>query len=284
MHINPNISYAMRALAVMTVIATLLTSCGSPKSAIDTTATDASVMVNTEQHLAKVSANNSTQTYLTSKVKVVATADGNRVTTSGTLRMKRDDVIQLILVDPLIGALELGRMEFTRSRVLIIDKVNKQYVDVPYSDVGFLQKAGINFSTMQSLFWNEVFTPGESQARASDFSLTADGSYVVLTHAARILTYQFTTQRKSGLLSKTEITGSTDQTYKFDFTYNNFQTYEGRPFPKDMTMAFYIDGQPATLSLSLSSMRNSSDWATRSNVSSKFTKADPELIFKMLVK
>jgi len=51
-----------------------------------------------------------------------------------------------------------------------------------------------------------------------------------------------------------------------------------------MTMAFYIDGQPATLSLSLSSMRNSSDWATRSNVSSKFTKADPERIFKMLVK
>ncbi len=284
MHIRRCIPRALPATAVFTLIAAVLTSCGSPKSAISTTDTDATLIVNTEQHLARVEANHSTQTYLTSKVKVVATADGKSVTTSGTLRMKRDDVIQLILVDPLIGALELGRMEFTKTRVLIIDKVNKQYVDVPYSDVGFLQKADINFNTMQSLFWNEVFTPGKSQLQASNFKLTAVASDVILTHEEQILTYQFTTQRKSALLMKTEITGSADQTYKFDFTYSNFQTYEGRPFPKDMTMAFYIDGQPATLSLSLGSIRNSSEWVTRSTVSSKFTKADPERIFKMLVR
>lgn len=261
----------------------LLTACGSPRTAQTGADSGAATMVNPTEHMTKVASNQSGQQYLTAKVKVDAQTDNNHVSTSGTLRMKRDDVIQLILVDPLIGALELGRMEFTKTHVLIIDKVNKQYIDVPYSDVSFLQRAGITFSTLQSLFWNEVFTTDTSKPSASDFLITSYPDHVDMARASGMLAYSFSTIRSNGRLTKTEITGTNDDTYTFRFLYSNFQNYEGRPFPKDMTMQFQIGTQPASLAMSLSSMRNASDWVTRSSVSSKYTKADPERILRSLL-
>ena len=54
---------------------------------------------------------------------------------NGTLRMKRNDVVQLSLT--FLG-MEVGRMEFTPSDVLIIDRFNKQYVRASYDEVSFL--------------------------------------------------------------------------------------------------------------------------------------------------
>lgn len=262
----------------------ILTACGTQKSIVNQgTGTDNTV--DTKSHVAAIMANQSTQKNLTAKVRVEVAADGKRTSTSGTLRMKRDDVIQLILVDPLIGAVELGRMEFTKTHVLIIDKVNRQYIDMPYSDVDFLARAGINFDMLQALFWNQLFTTGTDHVSPSDFRLTThEGGLIDLTRTDHMLTYRFTTQQTKALITQTEITGTTDNTYKFDFKYADFTTFEGHPFPKGMTMEFYVAGKPASLSLSLSQIRNSADWVARSTPSSKYTKADPEQIFKMLVK
>ena len=140
-----------------------LTSCKSTKPIVSPNAPidNASTVFAADKYMSLVASNNSTQANLTAKVKVVVDVDGKSVSTSGSLKMKKNDVIQLSLVDPLLGVMELGRMEFTKTRVLIIDRVNKQYVDLPYSDVSFLKQANIDFNTLQSLFWHEVFEPGK---------------------------------------------------------------------------------------------------------------------------
>ena len=71
-------------------------------------------------------------TNFTSKVRVTITQEGKDVTTSGNLRMRYGDVIQLTLVDPLLGIAEIGRLELSPDKVLIIDRVNKRYVDTNY--------------------------------------------------------------------------------------------------------------------------------------------------------
>lgn len=261
----------------------VVSSCGTQKSVVNTPATPM-LTFSMEEHLNTVAANKSTQKNLTAKVKVEASVDGKTVRTNGTLRMKRDDVIQLSLSDPLFGAVEMGRMEFTKTRVLIIDKVNRQYVDVPYSDVSFLKKANIDFYTLQALFWNEVFEPGSKSLKPSDFTFEDKVNIIDLSYNDRLLTYRFSTQRDGGLLTQTEITGVEDKAYKFDFTYNGWQNFAGKQFPAQMTMSFVMNGQTTSLSLDLSSLRNSSDWVSRSTVSDKYTKADPERIFKMIVK
>ena len=95
-------------------------------------------------------------TNFTSKVRVTITQEGKDVTTSGNLRMRYGDVIQLTLVDPLLGIAEIGRLELSPDKVLIIDRVNKSYVDTNYEEFSALKSRNIDFNTIQEFFWQEA--------------------------------------------------------------------------------------------------------------------------------
>ena len=128
---------------------------------------------------------------LTAKVKVDLEGMGKSISVNGQLRMKRDDVVQLSLT--FLG-MEVGRMEFTPQDVLIIDRMNKQYVRAAYSEVGFLQRANLDFYALQALFWNELFIPGERNvgAHASRFRLSeASGRRALTLTGTPRLNYTF---------------------------------------------------------------------------------------------
>lgn len=78
----------------------------------------------------------------------------------GTLKMKRDDVVQLSLT---VLGIEVGRLEFTPKDVLIVDRVNKQYVRARYDQVAFLQTADLDFYAFSRCFG----TSSSCQANAS---------------------------------------------------------------------------------------------------------------------
>ena len=257
-----------------------LSACKSTKPVTppDNPVTSTTTAFAADKYLSMVTSNNTNQANLTAKVKVVVDVDG------GSLKMKKNDVIQISLVDPLLGVMELGRMEFTKTRVLIIDRVNKQYVDLPYSDVSFLKQANIDFNTLQSLFWHEVFEPGKSSTKSADFQFKDNGDNIDILFVDRMLTYKFATKKQQGQLLETVITNNTDKNYRFAFNYDNFTKFYSKPFPREMTMAFTASSQTTSLSLMLSSLKNSSDWVARSTAPSKYTKADPEKLFKSLVK
>ena len=83
--------------------------------------------------------------------------------------MRKDEVIRLQLLIPIIRS-EVGRIEFTKDYVLFIDRIHKQYVKAKYNDVAFLKNNGINFYSLQALFWNQLFIPG--QQRVGEHNLT----------------------------------------------------------------------------------------------------------------
>ena len=95
-------------------------------------------------------------TNFTSKVRVTITQEGKDVTTNGNLRMRYGDVIQLTLVDPLLGVAEIGRLELSPDKVLIIDRVNRRYVDTTYDEFSALKSRNIDFNTIQEFFWQEA--------------------------------------------------------------------------------------------------------------------------------
>jgi hypothetical protein len=95
-------------------------------------------------------------TNFTSKVRVTITQEGKDVTTNGNLRMRYGDVIQLTLVDPLLGVAEIGRLELSPNKVLIIDRVNRRYVDTTYDEFSALKSRNIDFNTIQEFFWQEA--------------------------------------------------------------------------------------------------------------------------------
>ena len=92
-------------------------------------------LVNTENltYLGNVANNTPAITNFSSKMKLTISSNGKDMSVNGTLRMKKDQVIQLSIV-PFLG-IEAGRVEFTPTKVLIIDRINKQYVEEPISEL-----------------------------------------------------------------------------------------------------------------------------------------------------
>lgn len=96
----------------------------------------------------------------TAKVKVNMAINKSSVSTSGTLRMRWNDVIQISLVDPILGISEIGRLEFSPENVLIIDRINKQYVQETYAALSAMTKSELSYDYVQALFWSEAQKKG----------------------------------------------------------------------------------------------------------------------------
>ena len=89
------------------------------------------------------------------------------ISVPGALRMRKDQVIRIQLFIPILGT-EVGRLEFTPDYVLIIDRLHKEYIKADYNQVDFLKKQGVNFYSLQALFWNQLLLPGNQRVSESD--------------------------------------------------------------------------------------------------------------------
>ena len=275
----------MNRLWLLPLLALMLTACrtsrelpqAEPAPAPATSAASASAFVR------KVAANAQTAPTLTARIKMDLNAAGSSLSAGGTLRMKRDDVVQLSLT--FLG-LEVGRLEFTPEGVLIVDRMNKQYVRAAYADVSFLRQAGLDFYTLQALFWNELFVPGlrRADAAAERFSLSVSGDHTQLSLTDTPgLAYSFLTQTATGRMDRVYVTPQNGQAGQFTWTYGDFTTVNGKPFPAVMTCAVTGTGKDMGFTLKLSRIGNDSGWSTRTEVSDKYTRRDADEILRRLI-
>ncbi|MDE6722525.1 MAG: DUF4292 domain-containing protein [Bacteroidaceae bacterium] len=95
-------------------------------------------------------------TNFTAKVKVRLRQGDKDISTTGSLRMRYDDVIQITLVDPILGIAEVGRLELSPDNVLVIDRLNKRYVSTTYEEFSSLKNNNIDFDKIQDFFWQEA--------------------------------------------------------------------------------------------------------------------------------
>ena len=92
---------------------------------------------------------------VTARVSVSLSGMGTRnVKLNGTLRMKRDDVIQLNLT--YIFGMQIGTMELTRDNVLLVSRMTRQYVVLSYPELSSLLERTVTFDDMQHIFWGEA--------------------------------------------------------------------------------------------------------------------------------
>ena len=205
--------------------------------------------------------------------------------------MKKDDFVQISLLDPVLGIMELVRIEFDRQNMLIIDRYNKRYINVPYSQVEFLNKCDIDFNTLQNLFWNYIFVPDKTGAKEDDLKFQAadggepkEGKEVYIKYIDQLITYAFTTDWQTGRLNQTVITGNKDKNSKFAFIYEDFNEMKGKMFPNKMVMQFVMDNKNASLTFELSNIKNKMNKVEKTQVPTKYTKADPEKIFNEIIR
>ena len=105
---------------------------------------------------------------LTAKMALSVDLGKGTTKVNGTLRIKKGEVIQMSIA-PFLG-IEVARAEISPDGILVIDRMNKRYVEVSFAEVEALAKTNLDFHTLQALFLNELFLPGKGDLTARDAS------------------------------------------------------------------------------------------------------------------
>ena len=250
----------------------LLASCRTKKQAVSTStvATESTgTTVSPLQHIVEtVNANRHEETFATAKMKLGLSSSDKSVSIGGTLRMKRNDVIQLSLVT--FGILEVARIEMTPDYFMGIDKMGKQYVKAAWGNVSFFKSAGIDFYTLQALFWDELFVlgAGKSTPTEKQFKKSMDGERAKLTNAdSQLAVLSFSVNIASGLVRQTTISSHAESSSPYlTWDYKDFSNLGKKYFPTYHLLTINASSKPITANIILSNLENDSDWETRTQI------------------
>lgn len=235
---------------------------------------------------------------LTTK-NIVASADfrlvggGKNLSCDGKISMRRDEVIRLQLLLPIIRT-EIARIDFTPEYVLLVDRYHKEYIKASYKEVSFLADNGISFYSLQSLFWNELFLPGENHIteRLLDrltCELAQISTDVPVTYKKGNISYLWTASKATANIKAVDVKYSSQQygTFSLHWTYDNFRTVGGKAFPLtqqfNVTMGSGAKKKSAQLTVKMSSPKTSSDWDAKTEVSAKYKKIEAKDILGKLL-
>lgn len=287
---------------VILVVATVLTSCGTKKAVtsdgkkLEKTTSD-TVTAQQQQKLQfvqKVSDQALYQKNIVSKLSFNLKNGEKSISVPGSLHMRKDDVIRIQLMVPIIGT-EVGRLEFTKDYVLIIDRLHKEYIKADYGKVDFLHANGINFYSLQALFWNQLFLPGkqrvgETQLEQFDVDLTAKGNLQPVILRQDKMTFTWDADKVSALIHEAAISyaAGTPKASSLHWSYADFRAFGSKQYPHQHTIHFKSNAvkqkKDITVTFSLSGVSADSKWEPRTTVSEKYKAVKAEDVLKKLMK
>ena len=277
----------MKSLRILKLVAVTMTmfmaaGCGSTRKVVNETPSGQEV-VQKQEFLQKVNDNAQHARFITSKVKFSVEVGPQQLTLTGNLKMKRDDVIRLQLMA--FGFVEAGRLEFTKEYVLVMDRINKQYLKVPYQQLDFLRNSGLDFYALQALFWNELFQPGKTRMtdellKSYTTDLNADDAVISMENGK--LSYRWLADKSSAqvkmanILYKDKFRGN----YQLNWDYLDFKANGRKKFPMDHKVKFTTPDQEVKFDMILNYMGADEDWEPRTEVSGKYRQVTVDEILR----
>jgi hypothetical protein len=262
----------------------IISSCSSKKKVVAEETPQTTVSTPEGNFIRKVSQNIQSAKFVTSKIKFTVEYGTQNIALTGNLRMKRDDVMRLQLMA--FGFVEAARLEFTKDYVLIMDRINKQYLKTPYNQIDFLRNSGINFYTLQALFWNELFMPNRSTLSEEDlkkYEAHLGNDDVIITLEDGKLDYSWLANDKTGIIKmanilyKDRLNGNS----QLNWDYQSFKRLEnGKSFPDKMGVMLTMPKAEIKLGMTLNYINHETEWETRTNVSNKYREVTVEEILR----
>lgn len=286
-------------ISMMLIAAPLVMgSCGSKKAVADmggrhTAATGGKQDVSADAFVYKVADNKVYATNIVGNASITIQGEGKDISVPGAVRMRRDQVIRLQVFIPLLGT-EVGRIEFTPQYVLVIDRMHKEYVKADYTQVDFLKANGLNFYSLQALFWNELFLPGEQKVKDADlrqFSVSSGdgGAMVPLRLDKGSMSYVWKADRSTGRIGEAEVAYKSQAhgTSALNWQYSGFTAVGVKQFPATQTFRFTTTAtqkqRSVSLTFKMNSVKTNSDWDATTEVSPKYKRIETSDILKKLL-
>lgn len=263
-----------------------LASCKSTKNVVTEPKPVTQEMLQTKEILQKVNDNSQNSKFITSKIRFQVQIGNQDLSLTGNLKMKRDDVIRLQLMA--FGFVEAARLEFTKDYVLLMDRINKQYLRASYEQVDFLRNSGLNFYSLQALFWNELFQPGQAQLNnelLEKFQTNMGGDDVIISMGEGNMNYKWLANQSDGkirmanILYKDRIHGNS----QLNWDYSDFKTFDVKSFPMENKIIFTSNNKEVKINMTLNYVGTDSDWETRTSISSKYKEVSVDDILRRLM-
>lgn len=282
-----------KTIAILAVVA--LTACGTVKQTptVKTQTQTATAQVKQPakavEYVRKVNDNAVYAKNIVSKIDLTLNAQGRDINVSGRLNMRRDEVIRITITP--FGLMEVGRLEFTPEYVLLINRMEKEYVKATYNDVDFLKANGLDFYALQALFWNELFQPSKKNLSDTDLAMFAadmtQTSDRHITFNSGKLNFDWTTDVARTLINNALITYAkgTAQASTVTMEYGDFVPMGSKRFPSKEKVTFNTKSMSTgklSMQLMLNKITNDTDWETRTAVSDKYKQISAQQFFSKL--
>lgn len=214
---------------------------------------------------------------ISSKINLTLNSGDKSMSVGGNLRMKRNDVIQLSLVA--LGVFEAGRLELTESDILIVDRMGRKYIRIPYNEIDILKENGIGFYTFQSLFWGEAFLleSGKAMPKDNRYEKTLESGMLRLRNTeSEQLVLDFLFDAVSKMLLHSTISSQKNPTIPLlDWQYLSYATLKGKQFPSKMQFGFKFSKKPVSATLILNNPKTDDGWETRTEINTRRYKEVP---------
>lgn len=282
----------LNMMIVATGIVLMFNACASKKAIVDTQTAATTTTGTTTTSKATQTQNSSaafvkkvadTQVYaknVVSDLSFNVKMGSKDITVPGSLHMRRNEVIRLQLFIPLLGT-EVARLEFTPNGVLIIDRMHKEYIEGDYTQLDFLKKNGLNFYSLQALFWNQLLVPGETSVTDKDLTRFEVGSgqqNVKLENGN--MTYNWTTQPQTGQIVMTNVAyaSAKNGASSLLWQYSDFKPMGTKYFPARQEFQFSTTAtkqmKTVKVILSMDDPKDKADWDAKTTVSSRYKKVE----------
>ena len=269
------VKFAILALSLV------LVSCKSHKTVTE----NANITVNKGDFVSNVQENAQKGKFLTSKVKFSIESGPQKLTLTGNLRMHRDNVIRLQLMA--FGFVEAGRIEMTKDYVLIMDRINKQYMKVPWISVDFLRNSGIDFNTIQALFWNELFVPNvvinsPKEGGKGPYNVMESDDDMILSLESSKLDYSWLADKQTAhikmanIMYKDKVNGNS----QLNWDYDQFKSLNKAQFPHKHVVTLNTGGKEVKLGMTLNNIGSDTEWEPRTEISNKYNQVTVDEILR----
>ena len=212
------------------------------------------------------------------------------VSVPGALRMRRDEVIRIQAFIPILGS-EVGRIEFTPDYVLVLDRMHKEYIKADYNQLDFLRDNGLNFYSLQALFWNQLFLPGSNKVGEGDmdkFNVSATSEFQTVSLHMGNMDYTWSAD-VTGRIAKAKVNHSSTShgNSTLDWDYSRFVSVGSKFFPARQSFSFSsaaIKGKGATgVVIDMDEVKTDEKWEARTEVSSRYKKVEASDVFGKLL-
>ena len=289
----------MKKICILLLTTIILVSCGSKKTMVKettpTTVDNASTPEAKKQHMEmfvkRVFDNSQTVRDISSKIDFRIQQGSKDISVSGKIQMRKDEVIRIQLNVPLLG-MEAGRLEFTKDYAMIVDRIHSQYVQGDYNEISFLKDKGLNFSTLQSLFWNELFLLGKDKvtdASLSAYEVTMGPVESILRQAYENMNCAWTTETASGKIERADVVYTSKQhgNTSVSCDYDDFQSLNGKLYPNklvlNMSSGALSKGKNLMMEIKMKGISTDGGWDSFTTVSKKYKKVKAEDVLKQLM-